>query len=169
VTRRIEYASHQRALLAAVLRTAGPVLELGAGDFSTPLLHEVCRGGRRPLLTLESDPIWYGRFAAFASSSHRVELVTDWNTCTAIDEARWSVVFIDHDPMARRVRELERVKGVVGVEGPRFVVVHDTEPAYRHQYPGLQDMLNAFSYRRDFVELEPWTTVVSDTGPIWDD
>jgi hypothetical protein len=163
---RMEYASHQQTLVGAVMRSRGPVLELGAGDWSTPILHEICRAQGRYLLTLENEPEWIARFRHMDTrGAHRIELVHDWASCDAIDHGEWSsVVFIDHAPTERRALELARVRAAGGA---RFVVVHDTEPRYRHQYPGLEDALAAFTYRRDFCELEPWTSVVSDVGPIW--
>jgi len=44
----VENGTHLPALLACVSRTAGGVIELGVGHFSTPILHAVCEAAGRP-------------------------------------------------------------------------------------------------------------------------
>ncbi len=153
------YATHREVLLAALWHTGvsrGAVLECGAGDFSTPLLHEVCAAQGRKLVTLETDPLWLLRFSSLASPDHELALVADW---AAPRPGPWDVAFVDCDPPAARGALMD-----VLVRSSRYVVAHDTEPAsvtmnnYR---------LERFKYRRDFIRLLPNTSVVSDTTPIW--
>ena len=47
-----------------------------------------------------------------------------------------------------------------------YIVVHDTEPARAHLYPGLEDELASFRYRADFKVYSPYTTVVSETKEL---
>ena len=40
------YGTHLPLLMEFVLKTEGPILEQGAGMFSTPILHHLCEGHR---------------------------------------------------------------------------------------------------------------------------
>ena len=51
--------SHLPILLRAMKATTGPVLELGAGIYSTPILHALCQIEGRKLVTYESDPEFF--------------------------------------------------------------------------------------------------------------
>ncbi len=156
-----QYATHQEALVGAVMRTSGPVLELGAGDYSTPILHEICRAQGRALVTLEYRWEWLEKFDRFRSATHLLFHVKDWARADTIDK-QWSVAFVDHAPGERRKIELERLR----LSRTRYVVIHDTEPNPIAGY-GLEPVLARFKYRRDFSEKIPWTTVVSDDSEIW--
>lgn len=160
------YATHLRALVGAVARTQGPILELGAGEYSTPILHELSCAAGRLLWTVDDNYQWLSRFRAFESDEHRLIHVVDphrtwidWSEC-------WEVVLVDHRPAWVRRDAIEEC--LVRSIGPTFVVVHDTEPAQRHLYD-MDRVLAAFKHRRDFFEEPPapWTTVVSNVVPIW--
>jgi len=45
------YGTHIGPLTTAVMNTAGPVFEMGCGDFSTVILEYICRSQKRYLLT----------------------------------------------------------------------------------------------------------------------
>jgi hypothetical protein len=57
-----DYGTHIAPLLTAVLATDGPVLELGCGDFSTPLLHAICAKQNRLLVSTDTDKAWLELF-----------------------------------------------------------------------------------------------------------
>src|SRR5678816_1277742 len=71
-------ASHQRCLIAAMMRTTGPVLELGVGWYSTPLLHEICKVQKRKLLTFDNNSDWLVQFLPLRSEYHYLNLVQWW-------------------------------------------------------------------------------------------
>jgi hypothetical protein len=149
------YGSHQRALVAAVCRTVGPVIEFGCGDYSTPILHEMCGAAGRKLLSLESDPEWLARFTAMRTPEHEIRLVTSWDDVDL--GGPWAVAFVDHAPAARRVVDIERVRSRA-----QFIVVHDTEdPTY-----GYEPLLSSFRYRIDLREIGPHTKIVGDFKPL---
>lgn len=151
------YATHLPVLVAAVARTSGSVLELGCGEWSTRVLHEMCAARGRRLVSAESDAGWAARFAHLGTSDHQIVVVPDWGACAEIDLA-WDVAFVDHAPFDRRRVDVERLR-----EKCTYVVVHDTEePCY--EYEGA---FAKFRYRRDFRQLTPWTTVLSDLVPVW--
>lgn len=143
------YATHLPVLAACVARTSGDVLELGCGDYSTPMLHLLCKG--RKLVSLDQDPAWLARFQDLKNASHEIDLVSDWDRCGLID-GDWDVAFVDHAPPARRAIELRRLRNKA-----RFIVVHDVEdPTYM-----LEAALSDFTYRYDYTRVNPWSTVVS--------
>ncbi len=53
------FATHMPLLLACLRHTTGPVLELGSGWFSTPLLAAFATD--RLVRTIETNPQWYDR------------------------------------------------------------------------------------------------------------
>ena len=74
------YGTHARLLLLAALMTHGDILELGTGDQSTELLHDIVeddnkRGDARLLVSAESDSHWLDTFTHLSSSFHQLLLV----------------------------------------------------------------------------------------------
>lgn len=156
--------THISVLATVVAHTDGPVLELGMGDWSTPLLHGLCSVNKRYLLSTETDQNWMALFQDLATNWHEFEFVPvfeesieryyrpeKWDTVG--NEKRWSVVFIDHAPAERRLMDIARLRKNTDV-----FVVHDTEG----RGYGLGPILDSFKYRyvEDRYSIE--TTVVSD-------
>lgn len=154
----LTYTTHLPHLRKAVELTTGPVLELGAGEGSTPLLHELCTKAGRRLVTVESDRGWLERFESMASELHTLVHHEDPAWVVAQAEPPWGVIFIDHAPGKTRRDALERASGKAD-----FILVHDTEDLGY----GLEDLLSSFRYRKDFRYSRPWTTAVSGTRVIW--
>lgn len=145
-------STHFPILAACVARTSGPVIELGCGDYSTPMLHLLCKN--RLLVSVESDASWLARYEDLKSPNHELSLVRDWSSASRIEERTWDVALVDHAPGERRVPEIRRL-----MHRAKFIVVHDTEdPGY-----GYETVLPEFRYRYDYKRLRPWTTVVSMT------
>lgn len=149
------YATHIEVLAAAVLRTTGPILELGTGEYSTPLLR-VLRGDR-PLLSLESDAEWLERFRSMECQGHAIRLVTDWD---AVDVAQyWGLVVLDHAPAHRRIIEGRRVAAWADI-----VVVHDTEAACYD----WSRLWSQFDWVFTFTKHPNWTSLAGrGTPPDW--
>lgn len=122
----------------AVEHTEGPILELGAGYFSTPYL--VSTG--RPFLSYEFDPEWRALF-----KNRFPELVIVGNA-EDIPFGDWSVVLIDCEGWERQ-NFYNRFRGKTEV-----FVIHDVQDNW------ILD-LSSFKYRYDFDE-NPQTTLLSD-------
>lgn len=152
-TRLTGFATHLPMLVACVAKTQGPVLELGCGAYSTPVLHALAQG--RELVSYDINPDWHGAFRRFNRGTHKVELVTDW--AKAPIERPWDVVLIDHAPGNRRAIELERLRPFA-----RLVVVHDTE----HRSYNLEPAFAKWRYRKEWRPYSPWTSVVSDVDDL---
>lgn len=149
------FATHL-PLLGWALRRAwelGPILELGCGHYSTPMLHMVCRDRYR-LLSADSNESWVKQFAYLGVGQHKVEYVPDWAAWDGIErEGRWQVVLLDSAPSESRAPLLRRLKGRA-----LLVVAHDTEaPHY-----GMEPELARWKYRYDYKAQPTWATVVSD-------
>jgi len=141
--------------MACVNATDGPVLEMGCGNYSTPVLSQMCRG--RKMLSVESDAAWMAKFTDLAGPDHQFIAVKDWSEFV-LPDFPWDVVFINHEPAARRIVDI----GLL-MDKAKMLVVHDTESA---DYYGYESILPKFRYRFDYKRWTPWTTVVSQTMPL---
>jgi hypothetical protein len=144
------WTTHMGVLVKVLAMSSGDVVELGAGPFSTPLLHWVCKDMRRKLISYETNPEYYQYARQFRSYFHKIVFIEDWDTMDTI--TRRGVVFVDHHPMPRRGVEAIRFK-----DSADYVVMHDTELA--KYYPGVdQHFKNIYIWR----DCRPWVTVASN-------
>jgi len=71
-----DYGTHMRLLLVGTLLTAGDVLELGAGLYSTHLLHNITQlwspDTTRHLVTVETDRHWLESFTSLQNEQHQL-------------------------------------------------------------------------------------------------
>lgn len=149
-------STHLEYLIEWVMKTQGPVLEIGIGFGSTPTLHALCR--ERPLVSYESSDYYYTGFRDFQTDNHKIILVKDWNTIPI--EIPWSLAFVDCSPTLQRREFLKRLKPWAD-----FIVIHDTERrANRHFH--VRELFRDFKYRRSYKALTPHTTVLSDKYPV---
>lgn len=151
----IAHATHLRLLVKTALRTRGPILELGAGWYSTPILHEIANAHDRPLITVENDPAWLDQFAHLRSRRHRLELVANWDDF-APSQAGYGMVLIDHAPAERRIVDIERLAPLADL-----LVIHDTESAEYH-YEAIWPLLDRIETDQT---VRPWTTVAAGRLP----
>lgn len=115
------YATHQRLLVKYMLKTEGPVIELGSGNYSTPLLHELAVSQGRHLTTVDTDPEWLNRFKIFEGDGHVLELLQSWDD---FHPESYGLAFVDHaDPPGHpRWLQVQKLLPVADV-----IVIHDTE------------------------------------------
>lgn len=135
-----------------------PVIELGIGYNSTPLLHWMCKERGVQLMSFETDKEWMDKFKEFQEEDHYMEHVKDWNfldQLASIDD--FGLVFIDHKPARKRRSSALKFKDTAD-----FVVLHDSEladhPAYKYR-----SIYKEFKYSFEFKEVgEPHTIVLSN-------
>jgi len=60
------YATHQRLLIAAAMQTEGLIIEMGCGDYSTPLLAEIAGAQDRPFIVYTTSPEWGAKYRGIA-------------------------------------------------------------------------------------------------------
>ena len=149
------HASHISILTRTFDASKGDVLEIGTGYFSTLLLDWLGSISNRVIFSYESNINWYQRAKKFESQNHKIILCKDWDSAD-FDKKHWGLVFIDHDPPARRKVEVLRL-----AKKADFIVIHDTNPIYDQSY-GYSVLWPKFKYVRHFKKYSPWTTVVSN-------
>lgn len=142
-----DWGTHIPVLIKALEQTTGPVLEMGMGISSTPLLHALCAD--RFLLSMDNDPAFIEMFRKFRTKTHQIELV-NWEDAPII--GKWGVVLVDHKPDSRRKEDIKKLANLA-----EFLVVHDTQdPQY-----GYEEIYPLFKYRYDFTIHKVHTTVLS--------
>jgi hypothetical protein len=145
-------STHNPMLIKAIMISNGPVLEVGAGIYSTPLLHWLCQILGRNLVTYENVPDFYIFARKFMSSYHRVRYIKNWDEMDL--KTHWGVVLIDHDPHSRRIIDLVNLK-----DKADYIVVHDTDMEDEFHW---EKAWPHFKYRYTWKDCRPWTTVVSN-------
>lgn len=151
-----DWSSHIPVLIRALEITDGPVLELGIGYGSTPLLHALCFEKNRPLVSYEHRGEWVKTFQKYIDAGHEIIAVTDWDDID-LGRLKWSVALVDHAPAERRVEEIRRLCDL-NVE---FIIVHDTQPIAEDEYRYSQ-IYPLFKYRWDYTKLGCHVAVLSN-------
>ncbi len=138
------YATHQPVLYEIANSTKGPIIEFGCGNYSTHLLHEICKRDKRLLITIEDDAQWMNKFTEIYlgdgyendnSGWHKFFLIpgkTDQNYYDAnhwikfLDEfdllknTYFDLCFIDQCPFEGRVATMKKMKGK-----SKYIILHD--------------------------------------------
>ena len=147
-----KYATHQPVLVACMMLTKGPVLELGCGNGSTLLLHGMCGFMKRKLYTFESNEKWMNKFISLRRKWHQIIRVYKWLGLAAYQD-RWGLVLVDHSIARHRGRTIDELKADI-------IVAHDS---HRERSCRYTPRFAKFKYRYDYRKLKPWTTAISNT------
>jgi hypothetical protein len=154
------WGTHLPVLMTFMARTRGPVLELGCGESSTPMLHAWCN--ERQIVSVESNVSFLGKFTHLTRRLHRFVHVLDWHAFDVRSLGPvWEIAFIDHAPAEQRVTDMDRLR-----DRAKFIILHDA------QDPFYQPILASFRFRLDYSDMFPHTTVVSDIvspNSVWKD
>lgn len=167
------YGSGMIPLTIATLLSDGPILELGMGKFSTPLLHLIGTDQARQVVSLETDKEWMQKFAGYNSTQyHKIYYHSNFDSLSQYEtNITWGMVLVDHIYGNRRPLHLIRFANL-----SKIVVAHDSEKRneFEYQYERL-DVAGHFKYRckysiynspqknsyisttifSNFIELEP--------------
>lgn len=143
------YGTHMHPLIMAALASKGLMVELGAGEYSTPILHELSRFFKRTLITYENDREWLMRFTTFRNNYHQLFLIEDWDK---VEPHECGLVLIDHAPAERRMVDIKRY-----ADKAQILVVHDTEKTKFYGYD-----FSGFKYRFLYERMEKTTTLLSN-------
>jgi len=139
-------------LITAVANTSGPILEIGCGENSTPLLHALCSVDERSLMTIVADKKSLELFCFVAMPWHQLLYGASFEQID-ISIAR-SVVLIDYVPQAVRMATIIKLRPKTEI-----FVVHDSNEINQ----SFGTLLSSFKYRYDDKHYVPNTTLVSDT------
>lgn len=154
------YGTHMPALLQAVLKTTGPILELGVGVFSTHTLHWLCALTGRPVTTIENNRHWWAWGMQYESPTHQIIRIKDWSDAPI--EKPWDVALVDHSPDSRRMVEIRRL-----AKRARYIICHDANEKYWRQY-GYEQVFPEFKYRTLYTAANPNTMVLSNFEDLTD-
>lgn len=175
-------ATHQRLLIASCMRTCGPILELGVGWYSTPLLHEIAQAQRRIVITIDNNYDWLALFSNNLKSEHHIfHKVGCWDELIPylIDRKGllpFSVVFVDQGQPCEREYAVKSL-----LPWANLFVMHDTEEGFAYgydrllgytRYPGSQvpkhcqdsgaiSPYGLFPYQYTDKSQKAWTTIAS--------
>lgn len=116
------WCSFMPALVACVAATKGPVLELGMGHFSTPVLHALCGSLGRQLMSFEKNDEWRGLFTRYNTKLHEIYGDID-NGMLFTGLMNIGVVFIDDSPGG----ENRKKHFVDFIDISDYVIAHDYE------------------------------------------
>lgn len=156
----VAWTSWLPALGFALARSTGPVLEIGIGHFSTPFLHEYCKGSGRELWSVESDQSWFVAFRnKFHSEFHRFGYPVDHVVPKQfVRDIRFGVTFIDNSPGGEaRARPFK-----TALLNSDYIVVHDY---HRENEEAIKPLLDGVNYRV-FSDYEPPTLLASALYPV---
>jgi hypothetical protein len=161
------YGSHQKLLFEVVRISTGPVLELGAGEFSTVQLHNMLKG--RKLVTYDNNIEWLNKYMYLKDESHNL-ISGDVNEFYDNDNEKWGLVFIDNGTWEARVDAICKYKDIAD-----YIVIHDSD--IMRDWKLVENLLTRklepitwdtiFKYWKefhliDYVELSPYTLVGSN-------
>lgn len=158
------YASHLPVLVQALGKTSGPVLELGMGAYSTPILDAICELEHRPLTSIDNDwAVVKWAKTRYNGPQHEITYVRDWAD-TQIEKP-WGVALVDHSPGPRRKVDIARLADYAG-----YIIIHDSNGRYNGEYD-YASIYPLFKYKLDWAAINPSTTVLSNFNPLdsfWD-
>lgn len=163
----VAWTSWLPALGYALAASTGPVLEIGVGHFSTPFLHEYCKGANRGLWSCESDEVWrkhfdkkYGWDESHAADKafHRFGYPFRGLSCETKGLNRFGVVFIDNSPGGQA-----RLEPFIGfLDKSEFIVVHDY---HRENEEAIKPFLEGVNYKI-FNDYDPPTLLASKSHKL---
>ena len=160
------------------MRTEGPVLELGIGEYSSVIMHEICEKQRRYLKTVTQDEKWHKKYEFLSSPTHEIVLISGgpnlpgwehqhpaWENNTEViktipntTEGRWGLAMIDQAPGNARIWSMKQIRNMTD-----FFIVHDTDEMKHYRYGPI---FKTFKYSKWYQRLKPYTTVLSDLREI---
>jgi hypothetical protein len=121
-------SSHQRSLVCAAMRTTGPILELGVGWYSTPILHEIAVAQQRRLWTYDNNKHWLAQFKNLESEFHALTCLGWWGELS-VPPFRFGLCFVDQGQPIEREYAIRKLINSVDV-----FVMHDTEEKFAYGY-----------------------------------
>lgn len=145
-----KYGSHWPVLEKVVRHAGCGVIELGCGQSSTPMLHDLCDELGVTLDSYENNEDYAVMFEQLERKWHRLHVVENWGDVQSDGDGK--LVFVDAAPIKSRV---PLIRKFINAD---YLVVHDTEC----DYYGYEPLLSSFKYRFDFNGAVPATTVVSN-------
>lgn len=159
------YATHQLVLLEILKRTSKPVLELGAGDYSTPQIHDIAKG---KIITIDDSKEWLDKYIHLKTINHKFfyynkeKLEAFYDN----DNIQWGLVFVDNGTWDARNKAVKKYKDTAD-----YIILHDCdyypkmsefgkeiEPMnFRARNMGIRTYDDVFKYWVEFF-VQGWKT-----------
>ena len=178
-----EFGSHRLVLAKVLKRVSRSVLELGAGDYSTPLIHTVEERGVK-ILTIEDNPEWFDKYKHLKTDLHDFRYIDSGGIQEFYDndDEQWELVFVDNGTWEARIPAIRKYSGIAD-----YMVIHDSnyfpdnnifgktlEPTVMNrQIMGRRDYSDIFRYWveffvRDWGKQNPPTLLASNIVDVKD-
>jgi hypothetical protein len=150
------YGTHLAALIKAMSKTDGDVLELGMGLFSTPYLHYQCMLSNRKLVSYVNFKSYAQFFLdyGYPNANHEIILIDDY--AHAKINKPWDVVLIDQTPDTSRIIEAKRLANLA-----KYIIIHDSNGRYEKIYH-YSKIYPLFKYRTIWDKDSNHATVLSN-------
>ena len=149
------WSTHMPILIKLASITKGPIMEVGSGIYSTPILHWLCDETKRPLVSYENDKGFIKLAREYESENHKVRFIEDYLKIPNTNF--YSIILIDHSGHARGKTAVHFKNSA------EYLVIHDSDVVRKNMY---QIAFPEFKYRKDYNRYIPWTTVLSNTKPL---
>lgn len=111
------YSTHQEALVFAALSTSGSILELGCGNYSTPILNQICNLQKRDFKIISSNKNWLDKYDYVLNK----ELISKWESY--VFKEKYGMVFLDNEQLT--INRLELIPKIFKITNT--IVVHDAD------------------------------------------
>ena len=123
-----KYGTHLAALIKAMEKSDGDVLEMGMGLFSTPYLHCKCMLTNRKLVSYENYKSYAKFFIhyGYENANHEINIIEDYEKAPI--EKPWDVVLIDQTPDSSRSISARRLANLA-----KYIVIHDSNDHPRNE------------------------------------
>lgn len=146
------YSTHRPVLekLLTIIDKTKPILELGCGNGSTPILHKFSKDNKILLHTLDNNKEWLEKVSLDFKSNryHKYKEIKDWKEdLREFLDTEWSLVFIDQSPWEARAISLEYFKNKCD-----YVVLHDCDYFPNNNVFGKQ--ISPIKSKEDFGERD---------------
>lgn len=156
--------THQKVLIHLINKLDKPILELGAGDYSTPLIHRAAKKRKLDVLTIDSYQEWADRFDHLKTDSHQIVCLDRINTYEFYkkDHTEWGLVFVDNYSWDMRVLAVYNYKDTAD-----YVVLHDTRFCAENNIIGMYEgyLPDEPPRERDFSEtFTYWVEFMPESG-----
>jgi hypothetical protein len=121
------YGTHASILADVACATRGPILELGAGTHSTPILRAVALRMNRTLVTVDHNPRWLDALSFSSSPLHQTVTIKGWGRSDFSSEPlrqllrqRWALVFVDQGDWWGRLQSIRLLR-----KRASYICIHD--------------------------------------------
>jgi hypothetical protein len=150
---KVGLVSYMPAMMAAIERTEGPILELGCG-IGTFFLHWACLDKGRELHSYDDLLRWYNFVKRCKTDNHSVTLIENWDDVPM--EQPWAVALVDHCMAVDRVPSIRRL-----ADWAQAIVLHDTKGRHDKKYH-YSTIWPLFKYTKHYPHVYPGAAIISN-------